>query len=109
MPSLSMERRDALPFLSMALLVASEKMTKKMYCPTLTPFSQALLGAFARPKPDAPSRPHWNMLHLSLGRLTMLSAWITVCMGAYMAHTSPSYQVGWMSQPPCGGGETMHK
>ena len=58
------------------------------------PVSQALLGAFARPKPDAPSRPHWNLLHLSLGHLSMLSAWITVCTGIYMAHTSPRYQVG---------------
>ena len=58
------------------------------------PVSQALLGAFARPKPDAPSRPHWNLLHLSLGHLSMLSAWITICTGIYMAHTSPRYQVG---------------
>ena len=78
-----------IPSLSpLALLDASRKMSLP------DPPSQSLLGAFARPKPDAPSRPHWNLLHLSLGRLTMLSAWITVCMGTYMAHTSPSYQVG---------------
>ena len=64
--------------------------------PTLPPrhLSQALLGAFARPKPGSPSRQHWNLLHLSLGHLSMLSAWITICTGIYMAHTSPRYQVG---------------
>ena len=90
-----------IPSLSpLALLDASRKMSLP------DPPSQSLLGAFARPKPDAPSRPHWNLLHHSLGRLTMLSAWITVCMGAYMAHTSPSYQVGSrVALPTCGGGE----
>ena len=52
---------------------------------------QVIIG-FIRPKPDARVRPHWNMLHHWLGRLTMASAWATLYMGIWMAHTSLTYK-----------------
>ena len=55
---------------------------------------QIIIG-FVRPKPDARVRPHWNMLHHWLGRLTIVSAWTTLYMGIWMAHTSTAYQASY--------------
>ena len=53
--------------------------------------SQVIVG-FVRPKPGATIRKGWNHLHHWLGRLTMVSAWVTLYMGIYMAHESLAYQ-----------------
>jgi hypothetical protein len=31
-------------------------------------------------------------MHHNLGRVTMLSAWVTIYLGVYMAHGSPAYK-----------------
>ena len=53
--------------------------------------SQVIVG-FVRPKTGATIRKGWNHLHHWLGRLTMVSAWVTLYMGIYMAHESLTYQ-----------------
>ena len=52
-----------------------------------------------RPSPTGSIRPFWNFLHHNLGRITVLSAWATLYMGIYMAHTSVSYQVSELCTP----------
>ena len=57
---------------------------------------QVIVG-FVRPKPGSRPRPLWNILHHWLGRLTIFSAWVTVYMGIYMAHTSLTYQASYIT------------
>jgi hypothetical protein len=59
--------------------------------PLTNSITQVILG-FVRPKPDAVIRPVWNSVHHNLGRVTILSAWVTIYLGVYMAHGDLDYQ-----------------
>lgn len=63
------------------------------YPPPATCLDSQLIVGFVRPSPTGRIRPFWNVLHHNLGRVTVLSAWATLYMGIYMAHTSEAYQV----------------
>ena len=57
---------------------------------------QVVVG-FVRPKPDSSMRKGWNHLHHWLGRLTILSSWVVVYTGVYIAHESVAYQSSYSS------------
>ena len=44
---------------------------------------QFVLAHVARPKPDAPNRASWNMMHWWLGRLTVIAAWVNLLTGHF--------------------------
>lgn len=53
---------------------------------------QVVLG-FVRPAPKGNLRPAWNVVHHNLGRLSILSAWVTIYLGIVIGHASPTYNL----------------
>ena len=51
-----------------------------------------MLG-FVRPSPTGNLRPAWNVVHHNLGRLTILSAWVTIYLGIVIGHATPIYDL----------------
>lgn len=66
------------------------------FCPTASPASQVVLG-FVRPSPTGNLRPAWNAVHHNLGRLTILSAWVTIYLGIVIGHAAPTYNLDYVA------------
>lgn len=47
-----------------------------------------MAAAFIRPAPGTPRRRYWNMLHLNLGRTTVLLAWACSYVGMFLYYTA---------------------
>eukprot|EP00798_Chlamydomonas_sp_ICE-L_P021420 gene21420-28384_t len=54
-----------------------------------------VVAAFVRPDPKAAMRKYWSLMHHYLGRLSLISAWVTVYLGVYIYHENPVYQASY--------------